>query len=232
MANVERITTDSAPRPAGHYSQACAHEGLIFVSGQLPITPEGKVLGDKNFEEQTRQAITAGATIGTHLFNAMRPLASREPGPIAAALEDAGAWFGMIVDGEHVAPAMLQLALRGAGKAMLVTDAMPPVGASSKSLRLYGQPITVRGGRCTTADGTLAGSVLDMASAVRNCVRMLDLPLAEALPLATTAPAAFLGVGGWLGRLAPGYRADLVALDPDTVDVFATWVAGTPSATA
>ena len=180
---------------------------------------------------QTRAAVSEGLTGFTHLFNAMRPLASREPGPIAAALEEPGAWFGMIVDGEHVAPAMLRLALRGVGKAMLVTDAMPPVGGSSASFRLYGQRITVRDGRCTTADGTLAGSVLDMASAVRNCVRMLDLPLAEALPLATTAPAAFLGIDGWLGRLAPGYRADLVALDPDTVDVFATWVAGTPAVT-
>ena len=180
---------------------------------------------------QTRAALSEGLTGFTHLFNAMRPLASREPGPIAAALEESGAWFGIIVDGEHVAPAMLRLALRGAGQAMLVTDAMPPVGGSSTSFRLYGQRITVRDGRCTTADGTLAGSVLDMASAVRNCVRMLDLPLAEALPLATTAPAAFLGIDGWLGRLAPGYRADLVALDPDTIDVFATWVAGTPSVT-
>jgi N-acetylglucosamine-6-phosphate deacetylase len=180
---------------------------------------------------QTRAALAEGLTGFTHLFNAMRPLASREPGPIAAALEEPGAWFGMIVDGEHVAPAMLRLALRGAGKAMLVTDAMPPVGASSASFRLYGQRVTVRDGRCTTVDGTLAGSVLDMASAVRNCVQLLDLPLAEALALATTAPAAFLGVDDWLGRLAPGYRADLVALDPDTIDVFATWVAGTPSVT-
>jgi len=181
---------------------------------------------------QTRAALDEGLTGFTHLFNAMRPLASREPGPIAAALDEPNAWFGMIVDGEHVAPAMLRLALRGASSAMLVTDAMPPVGGSSASFRLYGQRITVRDGRCTTADGTLAGSVLDMASAVRNCVRMLDLPLAEALPLASTAPAAFLGIDGWLGRLAPGYRADLVALDPDTVEVFATWVAGTPCVTA
>jgi N-acetylglucosamine-6-phosphate deacetylase len=180
---------------------------------------------------QTRAALSEGLTGFTHLFNAMRPLASREPGPIAAALEEPGARFGMIVDGEHVSPAMLRLALRGAGKAMLVTDAMPPVGGSSKNFRLYGQRITVHDGRCTTADGTLAGSVLDMASAVRNCVRMLDLPLTEALPLATAVPATFLGIDGWLGCLAPGYRADMVALDPDTVDVFATWVAGTPSLT-
>jgi len=179
---------------------------------------------------QTRAAISEGLTGFTHLFNAMRPLASREPGPIAAALEEPGAWFGMIVDGEHVAPAMLRLALRGAGRAMLVTDAMPPVGGSSAGFRLYGQQITVRDGRCTTADGTLAGSVLDMASAVRNCVRMLGLPLAETLPLATTAPAVFLGLADWLGRLARGYRADLVALDPDTVDVLATWVAGSQDA--
>jgi N-acetylglucosamine-6-phosphate deacetylase len=179
---------------------------------------------------QTRAAMSEGLTGFTHLFNAMRPLASREPGPIAAALEESGVRFGMIVDGEHVAPAMLRLALRGAGRAMLVTDAMPPVGGSSAGFRLYGQRITVRDGRCTTADGTLAGSVLDMASAVRNCVRMLGLPLAEALPLATTAPAAFLGIADWLGRLAPGCRADLVALDPDTVDVLATWVAGSPEA--
>jgi len=138
----------------------------------------------------------------------------------------------MIVDGEHVAPAMLRLALRGPAKAMLVTDAMPPVGGSCTSFRLYGQDVITHDGRCTTADGTLAGSVLDMASAVRNCVQLLDLPLAEALRLASVSPAAFLGVDDWLGQLAPGYRADMVALYPDTVEVLATWVAGKPSATA
>jgi len=181
---------------------------------------------------QTRAAVSEGLTGFTHLFNAMRPLASREPGPIAAALEEPGTWFGMIVDGEHVAPAMLRLALRGAGKAMLVTDAMPPVGGSFADFRLYRQRINLRDGRCTIAGGTLAGSVLDMASAVRNCVRMLDLPLAEALTLATTSPAAFLGIDGWLGRLAPGYRADLVALDPNTVEILATWIAGRATLTA
>ena len=84
----------------------------------------------------------------------------------------------------------------------------------------------------TLSVGILAGSVLDMASAVRNCVQLLDLPLADALRLASASPAAFLGVDSWLAHLAPGYRADMVALDPDTVRTLATWVAGTPSPTA
>jgi N-acetylglucosamine-6-phosphate deacetylase len=177
--------------------------------------------------EQTRRALAEGLTGFTHLFNAMRPLASREPGPIAAALETPEAWFGVIVDGEHVAPAVLRLALRGAGNPMLVTDAMPPVGGSGKAFGLFGETIAVRGGRCTTAGGRLAGSTLDMASAVRNCVRLLGLPLSAALALASVAPARFLGVDRRLGCLAPTYRADVVALDPEAVQVLATWVAGT-----
>ena len=98
-----------------------------------------------------------GLTGFTHLFNAMRPLASREPGPIAQALESADAWYGLIVDGVHVDPAMLRLALRGRGRPMLVTDAMPPVGGNRPSFDLYGKNIAVRDGRCVTDDGTLAG---------------------------------------------------------------------------
>jgi len=178
---------------------------------------------------QTRAALSLGVTGFTHLFNAMRSLASREPGPIAAALDEPGAWFGIIVDGEHVAPAMLRLALPGEGRPMLVTDAMPPVGGGRSAFALYGQEITVRNGRCTTGDGTLAGTLLDMASVVRNSVRLLGLPLAEALRLASAAPAAFLGIQDRLGHIAPGYRADMVALDPDEIRVLATWVAGKES---
>jgi N-acetylglucosamine-6-phosphate deacetylase len=175
---------------------------------------------------ETRAALAEGLTGFTHLFNAMRPLASREPGPIAAALETPSAFYGLIVDGEHVAPAMLRLALRGAGQAMLVTDAMPPVGGSLGEFMLCGKPITARDGRCVTADGTLAGAALDMASAVRNAVRLVDLLLGEALRLASATPAAFLGVADRLGRLAAGYRADMVALDPAEIRVLATWIGG------
>jgi N-acetylglucosamine-6-phosphate deacetylase len=178
---------------------------------------------------QTRAAMAEGLTGFTHLFNAMRPLASREGGPIAAALESADAWFSLIVDGVHVAPAVLRLALRGAGHPMLVTDAMPPVGGIRQTFALYGEEITVRDGRCARRDGTLAGAVLDMATAVRNCVRLLDVPLTRALSFASAHPADFIGLGHWLGRLAPGYRADIVAFDPTDIRVLETWVAGKPS---
>lgn len=178
--------------------------------------------------DQARAALSEGLGGFTHLFNAMRPLESREPGPIAAALETPACCYGLIVDGAHVAPAMLKLALRGLGNPMLVTDAMPPVGGSRASFVLYGNDISVSDGRCVRPDGTLAGALLDMVSAVRNSVRTLGLPLSSALRLATTNPAAFLGLK--LGRLVPGYRADMVALDPQRIEVLGTWVAGEGSA--
>jgi N-acetylglucosamine-6-phosphate deacetylase len=175
---------------------------------------------------QTKAAIAQGLTGFTHLFNAMRPLAAREPGPIAAALESSQLWYGLIVDGVHVDPAMLRLALRGAGAPMLITDAMPPVGGHRASFTFHGREIRVRDGRCTSADGTLAGAVLDMASAVRNCVALLGVPLTDALRFASAHPASFLGLDHMLGRFAPGYRADIVAFEPKNLDVIATWVAG------
>ena len=112
---------------------------------------------------------------------------------------------------------------------MLVTDAMPPVGGRKSSFMLYDQEITVVGGRCTRQDGTLAGAALDMASAVRNCVKLLQIPLTDALRFASAEPADFLGLGNKLGRIAPGYRADMVAFDPNDIAVWETWVAGKPS---
>jgi N-acetylglucosamine-6-phosphate deacetylase len=179
---------------------------------------------------QTKQALAAGLSCFTHLFNAMRPLESREPGPIAAALESAQAWYGMIVDGVHVAPAMLQLALRGRAAPVLVTDAMPPVGGTRTSFRLYGETISVRGDRCVRSDRRLAGAFLSMAGAVRNCVKLLDLPLTDALRFASAHPADMLGLGNTLGKLEPGFRADMVAFDATTIDVLQTWVAGAASA--
>ncbi|MFL5108921.1 MAG: N-acetylglucosamine-6-phosphate deacetylase [Xanthobacteraceae bacterium] len=175
---------------------------------------------------QTRAAMAEGLSGFTHLFNAMRPLTSRDPGPIPAALESPNASFGMIVDGVHVDPAVLRLALRGRARPILVTDAMPPVGGKRPTFALYGEEIMVKDEACARRDGTLAGAYLDMATAVRNAVRLLGVTLEDALRMASTHPAGFIGLGDVLGRLAPGYRADVVAFDPTTVQVLDTWVAG------
>lgn len=177
--------------------------------------------------ERLRAAFANGVRGVTHLFNAMAPLGSREPGGVGACLDDPGSWCGVIVDGEHVHDASLRIAIaaKPRGKIMLVTDAMPPVGGEQEDFELYGQTMTCRDGKCSTADGTLAGSALDMAGAVRNSVRRLGLPLEEACRMASTYPAEFLGLGHELGRIAPGYRADLVTLDQD-LQVTGTWING------
>jgi N-acetylglucosamine-6-phosphate deacetylase len=222
-----------APRPGVTVvtlAPECVPEGFVRQLAQAGIRV---CLGHSMASyEETRAALAGGLTGFTHLFNAMRPLGSREPGPIAAALESAGAFFGMIVDGVHVDPAMLRLALRGAARPMLVTDAMPPVGGQRSTFALYGQEITVWDGRCLRPDGTLAGAALTMAAAVRNCVEQLGVPLDVALRFASANPADFLGLGDTLGRLAPGYRADIVAFEPDTIHVVETFVAGRASAPA
>lgn len=173
------------------------------------------------------RALEAGVTGFTHLFNAMSPLTSREPGVVGAALENRDAWCGIIVDGHHVHSTVLKLALRcrPADRFMLVTDAMPSVNAEGDHFYLQGRRISVKDGACLDERGVLAGSDLDMASAVRNARDMLDLDLPTAVMTASSAPAAFLGLDGERGRIAPGYAADLVLLD-DALQVVATWIDG------
>ncbi|MBS0590620.1 MAG: N-acetylglucosamine-6-phosphate deacetylase [Proteobacteria bacterium] len=177
--------------------------------------------------DQMRAALDLGVRGFTHLYNAMTPLNGREPGVVGAALDDAESWCGVIVDGHHVHPASLRIALdaKRRGKIVLVTDAMPPVGSDSPSFRINGQIATARDGLLTVPDGTLAGSVLDMAQAVRNTVAWLGVPLDEAVRMASTYPAEFIGFGATHGRIAPGYAADFVALDED-LQVAATWIGG------
>ncbi|WP_411833662.1 N-acetylglucosamine-6-phosphate deacetylase [Pseudoxanthomonas mexicana] len=177
--------------------------------------------------EQTRAGLDAGITGFTHLYNAMTPLQGREPGVVGAALEDPHSWCGVIVDGVHAHPASLRVALaaKPRGKVLLVTDAMPMVGSDDPSFTLYGEVITAVDGVVRNAAGALAGSALDMATAVRNTVNLLGLPLEEAARMASTYPADFLGLGHRHGRIAPGHAADLVALDAD-LRVVATWIGG------
>lgn len=177
--------------------------------------------------DTTRQALATGVRGFTHLFNAMTPFTSREPGVVGAALEDAGSWCGLIVDGHHVHPSSLRVAIaaKAPQKMMLVTDAMPPVGSDDPDFVLKGETITVRDGVCQTADGTLAGSALDMATAVRNTVEMVGVAYDEAARMASTYPAAFLGLEATHGHIAAGFRADFVVMDDDHT-VAETWIGG------
>jgi N-acetylglucosamine-6-phosphate deacetylase len=176
---------------------------------------------------ETTAAIAQGLRGFTHLFNAMARLEPRDPGIVGAALYDQKTWCGIIVDGHHVDPIMLKLALRCKrhDRFMLVTDGMPAVGSSEPSFVLQGRTIRVVDGVCRDENGTLAGTALDMAAAVRNAVSLLGLDIVEAARMASEYPAEFLGLGHELGRIAPGYRANLVLMDHE-LKVQKTWIEG------
>jgi N-acetylglucosamine-6-phosphate deacetylase len=172
-------------------------------------------------------ALRHGLTGFTHLFNAMSQLTGREPGVVGAALDDQESWCGIIVDGGHTDPVVLRIALRCKrhDRFILVTDAMPSVGTTQKTFDLQGRKIKVSGSLCVDADGRLAGSNVDLASCVRNGVSMLGLPLVEAVRMASLYPAQFLGLAHEIGRIAPGYRANLVLVD-DQIRVLDSWIDG------
>ena len=176
---------------------------------------------------QFLSAVEEGLAGVTHLYNAMSQLGSREPGTVGTALASEDVFAGLIADGHHVADLSLKLAwkAKGSDRLMLVTDAMPPVGTAMTEFPLFGRTIHVAGGRCTTADGTLAGASLDMAGAVRFMVERVGVTLEEALVMASGTPARFLGHSARRGRLIAGSAADMVALDRD-LQVIGTWIAG------
>jgi len=177
--------------------------------------------------DQTVAALDEGLSGFTHLFNAMTQLGSRTPGMVGAALEDRRAMFGLIVDGEHVHPAALRIALasRGIEGAMLVTDAMPTVGSNSDRFRLGQREIVAKGSTCRAKDATLAGSNLDMATAFANAVEMLGVSVPEASAMASLNPARFLNLDHKVGALSRGRSADFVHLDPN-LGLRAVWQAG------
>ncbi len=203
---------------APHVIRTLAGAGIIVSAGHTDAT-----------YAQIVAALRHGLRGFTHLFNAMSPLTSREPGAVGAALEDRASWCGIIPDGRHVAPTVLRLAMRckPLNRFMLVTDAMPSVGTDLRSFKLQGREITVAGPVCLDENGRLAGSNIHMANCVRNATGLLGLPLAEAVRMASLYPAEFLGVEQELGRIEPGYRANLVLADSD-LNVIETWINGNP----
>ena len=217
------LVTMAAEQVTEKQVRALSEAGIIVSIGHSDCTSEA---AEARFD--------AGARGVTHLFNAMSQLGHRTPGLVGAALDHPAVWCGIIADGHHVDPKALRTALRakrGEGKLFFVTDAMSLVGSKENSFRLNGR--TVRretGGFCSKlvlSDGTLAGSDVDMASAIRYGITYLDLSLAEALRMATLYPARFLGIAD-RGRLAPGLHADLVHMT-DGIEVKQTWISGEPA---
>jgi len=177
--------------------------------------------------ERVLQAVDEGLTGVTHLYNAMPPLMGRAPGIVGAALSEPRLIAGLIVDGIHVDAISVRAAFvaKGSDSIALVSDAMPTAGSDITRFELMGRTITLNGGKLSTADGTLAGAHLDMASAVRNAVTLARIPLDDALRSATLTPARFLGLEQERGALIPSARADFVALDSG-LDVLSVWMEG------
>ncbi|MFK8048723.1 MAG: N-acetylglucosamine-6-phosphate deacetylase [Halioglobus sp.] len=177
--------------------------------------------------EQIQDAIAAGLKGFTHLFNAMSPLAARQPGTVGAALNSDDTWVGIIADGHHVHPASIQIAhrMKPRGKLLLVTDAMSTVGSEAASFEIYGERIEECDGRLINSEGALAGSTIGMIDAVFFATSVVGLPLEETLRMASLYPAEFLGLDKELGRISTGYRADFVHFDAD-FRVHSTWLSG------
>jgi len=169
-----------------------------------------------NYHE-TVAAINAGITGFTHLFNAMTPLTSREPGMIGAALECDQTYFGIIADGHHVHPTTFKLAVKSkqSGKSILVTDAMAVVGSGNDHFYLNGEKIHSKGGKCVNSAGSLAGSDLDMHTAILNTVAYTGLDIKEAVKMATAYPATMLGIHNKYGFIKLGFHANFTVLNKD-----------------
>lgn len=170
----------------------------------------------------------AGASMVTHLFNAMSPLGNREPGIVGAALDDGRVYAGLIADGIHVDPMTIKVALRAKlspGQIFLVTDAMQTIGTSLKGFELNGRAIHRSAGSLKLDDGTLAGADIDMLASIRFIHTVVGLPLERALSLASSVPAKAAGVDGQIGFLKPSYVADFVVLSSE-LDHIDTWIDG------
>ncbi|MBM0226198.1 MULTISPECIES: N-acetylglucosamine-6-phosphate deacetylase [Micromonospora] len=167
--------------------------------------------------EQTRAAVSAGASVGTHLFNGMRPVHHREPGPVVALLDAPNVVCELVADGVHLHDGMLGFAASVAGpdRAALITDAMAAAGMPDGEYELGGQEVTVADRVARLArGGAIAGSTLTMDAALRHAVAA-GVALPDACRMVATTPARAIGLGDRVGALQPGLRADLVVLDDD-----------------
>ncbi|MCJ8141264.1 N-acetylglucosamine-6-phosphate deacetylase [Falsirhodobacter halotolerans] len=175
---------------------------------------------------QARRAAEGGATMVTHLFNAMSPLSHRTPGLVGAALDDGRLWTGIIADGHHLDDAALGIALRakrGPARLFLVSDAMATVGSDRTGFTLNGRAVHRADGCLRLADGTLAGADIALIDAARHLLA-LGTPVEEVLRMASTYPAQAVADPA-RGGLHPGQRADFLSVTPD-LGLKGVWIGG------
>ncbi|MGG8407314.1 N-acetylglucosamine-6-phosphate deacetylase [Streptomyces sp. 12297] len=203
-----RMVTLATELPGGLDSvRLLAEHGVIAAIGHTDAT-----------YEQTAQAIDAGATVATHLYNAMPGLAHRAPGPIAALLEDERITVELINDGTHLHPAMLELAFHHAGahRVALITDAMDAAGFGDGIYQLGPMEVEVKDSVARLVEGgSIAGSTLTLDTAFRRSVTVDKLPVESVVQAISANPAKLLGLYDQVGSLEPGKYADLVVLDAD-----------------
>ncbi|MFI1286041.1 MULTISPECIES: N-acetylglucosamine-6-phosphate deacetylase [unclassified Streptomyces] len=201
-----RMFTLATELPGGLGSvRLLAEHGVIAAIGHTDAT-----------YEQTRAAIDAGATVATHLFNAMPGLAHREPGPIAALLEDERITVELINDGTHLHPAALELAFHHAGahRVALITDAMDAAGFGDGTYHLGPLEVEVKQGVARLVEGgSIAGSTLTLDTAFKRSVTLDRLPVESVVQAISANPAKLIGLYDEIGSLEPGKYADLVVLD-------------------
>jgi N-acetylglucosamine-6-phosphate deacetylase len=201
-----RMVTLAAELPGGIDSvRLLADLGVIAAIGHTDAT-----------YEQTLEAVDAGATVATHLFNAMPPLQHRAPGPIAALLEDERVTVELINDGTHLHPAVLELAFAsaGAGRVAFITDAMDAAGFGDGHYDLGPMKVEVLDGVARLVEGgSIAGSTLTLDTAFKRAVTVDGLSLDDAVRAISVNPARLLGLDDRIGTLEPGKDADLVVLD-------------------
>ena len=203
-ADVIKIVTISPEMVDTKYIKKLVNSGIRVAAGHSDAT-----------YEQAVEAFESGVSSVTHIFNAMSQFGSRDPGLVGAALENDNIWAGIIVDGYHVHFSSVKVCKKAKAwnKLFLITDAMPPVGKPDHAFKLGNLEISCYEGKCTTEDGTLAGSALNMASAIRNCIQKVGIPMDEALRMASTYPAEYLCINDRFGRIEPGYTANMTIFD-------------------
>lgn len=208
-----RLVDAMLPLPV-HVSAALELAGDDFYEA---VSSRGATLGMAHSNATYDEAMTAvnkGAASFTHTFNAMRKIHHREPGNISASMLS-DAYSEVICDGEHVHPAMVSMMdrLKNKGKLVLITDSMEGAGCPDGEYSIAGLPVFVKNGRAVNTDGALAGSTLDMYTALRNYMSFSDKSLEDALPAATQNPASMVGIADTCGSIQKGLRADLIILE-------------------